>query len=264
MPSPLRPTFAALCRTTRIQLDITQGQLAPVVGVSRAYIGAIETGRANPTLEVVERMSDALGLELDLVGRPPVVVSTRQRDLVHARCSAYVQRRLEAAGLTCLREVEIVHVRSHGWIDVMAFDMGSGTLFVIEVKTTIDDIGAVERQLAWYRRAATDVGRAHGWRVRSVRTWLLALASEEVEGSIRVNRDVLRVGFPARAPAMRRQLAGADPITDQPGLALIDPTSRRRDWLISSRLDGRRSPAPFRDYADAVVRWRAAASAGGR
>jgi hypothetical protein len=38
------------------------------------------------------------------------------------------------------------------------------------------------------------------------------------------------------------------------GLALIDPSSRRRAWLIRTRLDGRRSPAPFADYADAARR----------
>jgi hypothetical protein len=38
------------------------------------------------------------------------------------------------------------------------------------------------------------------------------------------------------------------------GLAVVDPTSKRRDWLRATRVDGRRSPAPFRDYGDAARR----------
>jgi hypothetical protein len=40
------------------------------------------------------------------------------------------------------------------------------------------------------------------------------------------------------------------------GLALCDPASRRREWLIRTRLDGRRSELPYRDYADAARRLR--------
>jgi hypothetical protein len=43
-------------------------------------------------------------------------------------------------------------------------------------------------------------------------------------------------------------------LTTGRGLALIDPTSRRRDWLLPSRSDGRRTRAPYMDYADAARR----------
>jgi transcriptional regulator with XRE-family HTH domain len=104
----LRDSFATLCREGRTRLDISQGQLARTADISVAYVSLIELGRANPTLAVTERISNALGLELGLVPRPPVMIRGRQRDFVHARCSAYVQRRLVAAGLACEREVLIV------------------------------------------------------------------------------------------------------------------------------------------------------------
>lgn len=259
--TPLRVGFGNLLRATRIRLDVTQTELARVGDVTRAYVSAIELGRANATIDVVERIARALGLELEIGARAPVVIDTRQRDVVHARCSAHVHRRLRALGLDCQREVEIAHGRSHGWVDLIAFDRATGTLYVIEVKTALADIGAVERQLAWYARAGQDLARQRGWRVRQVRAWLLLLASEQVERSIRANREVLRVAFPIRAVAMRRQLAAgqpgaADPETIGRGLALIDPSSRRREWLLASRADGRRGLAPFRDYADAAARWR--------
>ena len=269
MATPLRVRVGDLFRATRIRLDITQHELARAGGLTRAYISAVELGHANPTIDVVERIARALGLDLEVAAQQPAMIGTRQRDIVHARCSAHVQRRLQAHGFECLREVEITQGRSHGWIDLMAFDRGTGTLFVIEVKTTLDDIGAAERQLAWYERVGPDLVRSRGWRVRHVRAWLLILASEEVEGSIRTNRQVLRVAFPVRAVAMRRLLgpalpAGTGPEATGRGLALIDPSSRRRDWLLASRLDGRRGLAPFRDYADGAARWREAVGPGAK
>jgi transcriptional regulator with XRE-family HTH domain len=203
----LRDSFATLCRDGRTRLDISQGQLARTADISVAYVSLIELGRANPTLAVVDRISDALGLELGLVPRPPVMIRGRQRDFVHARCSAHVQRRLVAAGLACEREVLIVDGRTRGWIDVMAFDRAPGTLIVIELKTAIDDLGAVERQITWYERNALAAARRFGWSVRRVRSWLLVLATDDVEATLRANREVLRTAFPGRARTMRLELA---------------------------------------------------------
>lgn len=256
MRTPIRVTFARLCLDTRTALDITQRALANAVGVSRAYISAIECGVANPSLDMVARIADTLGIELDFVSRPPVVVGDpRQRDLVHARCSGYVDRRLRGSGWSVLREVELVHGRSHGWIDLLAFDPRTGTLLIVEVKTRVDDLGSIERQLAWYERSAPDIARARGWRPRSISSWLLVLASDEVDAAIRANGATIGVAFPMRAAEMMRVVAGAPPsITGGRGIALIDPSSRRREWLLGSRSDGRRGTAPYRDYGDAARR----------
>ena len=90
------------------------------------------------------------------------------------------------------REVEVIHGRSHGWIDVLAFDPRTGTLLVIEVKTRIDDLGSIERQLGWYERAARDLARGLGWRPRHIAGWLVGLARAEVDAAIRANGEALR------------------------------------------------------------------------
>ena len=234
-------------------LDITQQSLADAVGVSRAYIATIESGRANPTLDLVVRIAERLGIEVDLVAVRPRVISPPQRDLVHARCSGYIHRRLHRAGWDVRREVEVVHGRHHGWVDLLAFDQRTGTMLIIEVKTRLDDLGAIERQLAWYERSAMDLAGRAGWRPRRVYPWLLALASDEVDAAVRANREVFQVGFPSRALAMTALVDGRFPPGPLgKGLALIDPSSRRRDWLLRCRVDGRRSPAPYRDYVDAA------------
>lgn len=251
----LRTTFARFCRETRLALDVSQQELASAVGVARGYISMIEHARANPSLALVERIGDALGIEFQLVGRAPTALDpVRQRDLVHARCSGYADRRLRQATLATAREVEVIHGRTHGWIDLLAFDPRSQTLFIVEIKTRIDDVGALERQVQWYERSALAIARRLGWQPRRLVTWVLALASDEVDAAIRINRDIIAAVFPVRAPDMLASLAGSDVMLGR-GLALIDPTSRRRDWLIRTKADGRRTPAPFTDYADAARRF---------
>jgi transcriptional regulator with XRE-family HTH domain len=252
--NPLRTSFAELCRDTRTLLDITQGELAEAAGVSRSLIAGIETARVNPTLDIVMRVGDALGLDLQLVGQQPNVIDPRRSSFVHGRCSAYTGRRLGGHGWSIRREVEVIHGRSHGWIDILAFHPGSGTLVIVEIKTRLDDLGTIERQLGWYERAAREVAVRAGWRPVIVVSWLLLLDSEEVEVAIRRERELIRAGFPQRAGQMRAVLDGERPSGSERGLALIDPSSRRAAWLIPTRLDGRRSPAPYRDYADAARR----------
>jgi transcriptional regulator with XRE-family HTH domain len=253
--SALRITFGRACRETRVGQAMTQQRLAEHVGVTHGYIAKIERGRANPTLEMVARIASALGLELALSIRQPLVLGADQRDIVHAWCSGYVDRRLVADGWLTAREVELVHGRSHGWIDILAFDPRTRTLLVIEIKTRLDDVGAVERQLAWYERGAWTAAATLGWRPRRVLSWLLVLATDEIDAAVRANRDVLARGFPRRARQMTADLLDPDasPLPTR-GLALIDPSSRRREWLIQSRVDGRRAPLRYRGYAEAAHR----------
>ena len=233
-------------------LDITQCELAEAVGLSRPYIASIESGRSNPSFDVVERIAAALGLELELLGHPPVTFnSPRQRDLVHARCSGYVDRRLTELGWVTRREVTIVRGRMRGWIDLLAYDPRRQILFVIEVKTWLDDLGAIERQLGWYTREAPSVARGLGFRPVRTMGWLLILATTETDDAIRRNRDAIDRRFGIRAVEMR-SLANGGSGTTGDGIALIDPRRRRRVWLMPTVADGRRIKAPYADYADAV------------
>jgi DNA-binding XRE family transcriptional regulator len=250
----LTATLARLVRDARIMLDVTQRGLAATVGVSRSEIAAIENGKANPSLRLVQRLADVLQLEVDFVSTFPAIVAPRQRDLVHAWCLSYVERRLRAAGYIVRREVEVVVGRSHGWIDLLAFQPSTGILILVELKTRLDDIGAIERQVGWYEREAIGIARRLGWRPIHSATWVVALASEEVDDAARLNREYLRSFLPARASTMRRVLADGAPSEQHRGFALIDPGSRRREWLIPGRIDGRRAAAPYLDYADAARR----------
>ena len=251
MATQMRQALAGICRARRLDLDVTQRELAASLGISRSHYAAIESAQGNPTIDLVDRIGQALGLHLDLIASPDVtVLRARVRDAVHARCSGYVTRRLTAAGWLVLREVEIADGRLRGWIDIVAYDPRNRTLLVIELKTVIDDIGRLERQVGWYERNVASVVPA-AWTPSRRCRWVLVLATAEVDQAMAHHRDVLATAFPARATEMRATLAGAEPRSGS-GLALIDPRSRRRDWLIPSRVDGRRTPAPYQDLRAAI------------
>jgi transcriptional regulator with XRE-family HTH domain len=237
-----------------MMLDVTQQELAVAAGVSRSHIAGFENGRVNPSIDLVWRISDRLGIDVSFVAHPPVVIGQRSRDVVHACCSGYIDGRLRRSGYLTAREVEIATNSAHGWIDLLAYEPITRTLVIVEIKTRIEDLGAIERQISWYEHNAMAVVRRLGWQPQRVLSWLLLLAADEVERAVRLHRPVLLRSFPARAPEMRRVLEDPRSILARRGLALVDPSSRRRDWLLATRSDGRRSEAPYRDYGDAARR----------
>ena len=130
------------------------------------------------------------------------------------------------------------------------------TLLVIEVKTRIDDLGAIERSIDWHVRGARRAAERQGWQPERIGAWVLALATDEVESELHRNRVAWGSVFPRRARGLTQDLMAPERIHEGRGLSLIDPRSRRRDWLIRARIDGRRSEAPYRGYADFMSHFR--------
>ena len=53
----------------RLALGLLQGDLAALAGISVHTLSNIESGKANPSLDVLEPLLDCLGLEMNLVPR---------------------------------------------------------------------------------------------------------------------------------------------------------------------------------------------------
>ncbi|MFA6397984.1 MAG: helix-turn-helix transcriptional regulator [Candidatus Paceibacterota bacterium] len=49
-------------RKLRLKNKLSQGDLAKMINVNRAYISNIENGRMNPTLSTLEKIAGALGV----------------------------------------------------------------------------------------------------------------------------------------------------------------------------------------------------------
>jgi transcriptional regulator with XRE-family HTH domain len=64
----LSKTFGRNVRRVRKERDLSQEALADEVGLAVTYVGQIERGSRNPTLEIVERLARALKVKpLDLL-----------------------------------------------------------------------------------------------------------------------------------------------------------------------------------------------------
>ena len=244
-----------LVRDGRLAARWTQQGLERRSGVSQSRLSRIERGACRSVRFIeVDRLFVAVGvryrLDAHLPPGPRVV-----DDAVHVRCATAVQRRLEAAGWEVRREVEIGSDRSRGWIDVIAFHPATRLLLVIEIKTELRDLGAIERSLNWYVREAARAAARFGWRPTAVASTLLVLATDANDQAMRSIRPALDVALPGRATALRDVVGTGRSSGPQRFVATIDPRSRRRQWLMSTVMDGRRSPAPYVDYIDAARRF---------
>lgn len=80
-PSPALRQLAATVRGRRLDLGLTQGEVAARAGVSRQWLSGLEGGKAGAEIGLVLRVVDALGLRMELrtagateatAGRPAV------------------------------------------------------------------------------------------------------------------------------------------------------------------------------------------------
>jgi len=243
-----------IIRTTREDAGWSQRDLAVRLAVAQSRIARLESGRLlELDTKVVSAGFEHLGIRIRFDNSSLGLAGRReQRDGVHASCTAYVTRRLRLDGCLTAAEVEIGTGRTRGWIDVLAHRPDDRAVVVVEIKTEIRDVGAIHRTMGWYERSAWSAARTLGWRPASVSKALLVLDTVENEARVRANEAVLREAFPSRGTAVRDWLlrAGGRPIA---GLAMIDPRSRRGDWLRSTRTDGRRTAAAYADNREAAA-----------
>jgi transcriptional regulator with XRE-family HTH domain len=247
-------TIAREILRMREALGWSQAELAAKAAVSQPTISRVEHALAPEiTIGRIRGIFEAMGGRFEFELRPPLLVAGgRQRDAAHARCLAHVRARLERTGWIVEREVEVVDGRTRGWIDLIAFHPITESLLIQEIKTELGDFGAAERQLGFYERVGMNAAARFGWRARSTIGCLLVLATEANEARLRENRDSLARSFPLRAGDLRQIIEHPDRLRPlgRRGFALVDPLSRRVEWVRSARIDGRRSPAPYADYAD--------------
>lgn len=56
--------FGNAVRNARMAAGLTQEGLADRSGLDRSYIGGVERGERNPTLSIIEKIADGLGVSL--------------------------------------------------------------------------------------------------------------------------------------------------------------------------------------------------------
>ncbi|HEX5014899.1 MAG TPA: hypothetical protein VFV72_12160 [Candidatus Limnocylindrales bacterium] len=93
-----------------------------------------------------------------------------------------------------------------GSIDVLAWHERRRALLIIEVKTALDDVGGLLRQVDRYRRLAKDIAKSRGWRPSVVAVWVVVADGRTARRRLDVHRGTLRRAFPIDGRAMEHWL----------------------------------------------------------
>ncbi len=251
----LPSAVATLVRDARTTIGWSQRELAARVGTSQTKVWRIE--RADPSaldVATLDRVLSALGLRstLDVEGHH-LADRREQRDLVHARLMAAMTGRLQRCGWTVATEVPIGAGAPRGWVDLVAFRAPDAAMATFELKTSLPDIGGLQRQVDWYERAAPWVARRLGWRAERYATAVICLDTQDVANQLDEHRWLLRPAFPGGARALAAWLEETtSPPPHGRAIAVADLAARRGLGLRSSRLEGRRARPAYRDYAEAA------------
>jgi transcriptional regulator with XRE-family HTH domain len=261
MASAASDRIGGAIRDARQARGWSQAELGAQSGLSQSAIAAIEKGSAG-RIDSLERICTGLGGELVLDVRLPFAGDgPRQVDRGHARCVGSMRRLLESAGHVCATEQEILDGPWRGWIDLIAYDSKPRRLVIVEVKTELQDAGALDRQVGRYVRLCLDVARRHGWAVVEIGVIVVVLATAANDAFLIANRQVLGAAFPIRGRQAISCSLDRGRIQARM-LVMIDPRRRGRRALLRSAADGRRTAAPYKDYGAFVATLDAARGAG--
>lgn len=85
--------LAAVARGRRLELGLSQGELAVRAGASRDWVNSFERGKTTVELSHVLRLFDALGLRIDVTDRDDLSIEPTRRSVdLDALLDAYRNR----------------------------------------------------------------------------------------------------------------------------------------------------------------------------
>ena len=194
----------SVIKALRLRKRWTQTQLAAAAGVSPSLISRLERGRHDTTsLEVLRRVFAALDARVELVPRWRAGELDRLIDARHAGMTEILGRRLaDLSGWEVLPEVTFSIFGERGAIDILAWHPVHRALLIIEVKSGLDDIGGLLRQVDRYRRLARDIVRERGWNPRTIGVWVVVADGRTARRRLAEHRATLRRALPADGHAM--------------------------------------------------------------
>jgi len=165
--------LGSVIKTLRCRRGWTQVQLASAARLSPAAISRLEHSRIDATTFVVlRRVFNAMDARIDLVPRWRGGDLDRLVDARHAGMVETLVRRLASLPDWIVQpEVTFSIYGERGSIDVIAWHPGQRALLIIEVKSAIEDVGGLVRQVDRYRRLARDIARDRHWSPAFVGVW---------------------------------------------------------------------------------------------
>jgi transcriptional regulator with XRE-family HTH domain len=203
--------LGGLLRTVRIRHRWRQSDLAGRAGVSQSIVSRIERGHLDSVpLQKVRRVTAALDIRVDLVGRWRGGDLDRLRNARHSGLSESVIRALRRPGWILAPEVSFSIYGERGVVDVLAWNAEARLLLVIELKTEIVDVNELVGTFDRKVRLAVEIARDHGWAIEpgtSVSAWVIMSDSRTNRRRVQDHAAMLRAAYPIDGRGIRRWLA---------------------------------------------------------
>jgi transcriptional regulator with XRE-family HTH domain len=76
---PLRRKFAVTVKAIRLASGMSQEAFADKCGFARSYMSRIERGEANPSLDAIETLAEALGIEVKALFESPTITAAPKK-----------------------------------------------------------------------------------------------------------------------------------------------------------------------------------------
>jgi transcriptional regulator with XRE-family HTH domain len=203
--------FGLALRALRLRRRLTQEQLATNAGVSRSVVWRLERGGADHvTLHTVIAVAAALGARVDVRLLWHGEGLDRLLDAAHADLVERCVSLLGSAGWQVATEVSFEIRGERGSIDILAFHPATGTLLVIEVKSTVPDMQAMLHGIDRKARLAAEIGRTRGWAVRSVARLLVLPDDRTARRRVKEHGATFDAALPQRNVAVRQWITKPD------------------------------------------------------
>lgn len=204
-------------RRMRLDANVSIADVSRATGIDAAYLGRIETGRANPSNEVLIAIGVALGADLSVryfPGARPQIHDRFQAPMIEALLRS-LHPRWEPA-----LEVLVTHP-IRGVIDLVLADLASELEIAIEVQS---DLRRLEQQIRWGREKAESLmarrmSGAGESTARRVSQLLILRSTVRTRELARQYNATLRAAFPARTADAYASLT--TPAAPWPGPAIV-------------------------------------------
>ena len=229
--------IGAAIKALRADRRWTQVDLSRAADVSAATISRLEAGRLDTTsLAMIRRVFAALDARCDLVARWHGGELSRLLDAHHAAIVEHVLGRLAGLpGWIAEPEVTFSIFGERGSIDVLAWHEKRRALLIIEVKTGLDDVGGLVRQVDRYRRLANDIAKTRGWWPSAVAVWAVVADGRTARRRLEQHRGTLRRAFPIDGRAMEHWLrVPGDPVSALSFVPIARPAKAGRRRAVAA------------------------------
>ena len=217
--------IGAALRTARIRRRWRQVDVAQRAHSSQPFVSKLERGQLQKVrLGDLERVAGVLEVRLELRAWWRGGELDRLRAGHHSAMHEIVTSLLLGLGWEVASEVSFSIYGERGVIDILAWNVATRTLLIVELKTDLVDVNNLLETTGRRRRLARAIARDRGWEPASIASWVVLAESRSNRRRLTAHRAVLRTAFPQDgrtiAGWLRRpsaSLAALSFLTDIPG-----------------------------------------------